>query len=121
MVLDLFIPLAMNGIEVYANDLNPASYAYLLKNAEQNKCSNLLHGYNLDGRKFVMELAKRDIAFDHAPMNLPQTATEFLDVFIGLRRRFNDPSSYRTPTIHVYAFSTADDVIDDVRRRCIKL
>lgn len=112
------VPLAMNGVEVHANDLNPASYDYLMKNAQQNKCTKLLHCYNLDGRTFVIEMAKRNIAFDHAPMNLPQTATEFLDSFIGLRKRYDDPSCYRTPTIHVYAFSTADDVIDDVRQRC---
>ena len=30
------VPLAMNGVEVHANDLNPASYDYLMKNAQQN-------------------------------------------------------------------------------------
>ncbi len=50
-------------------------------------------------------------------MNLPQTATEFLDAFIGLYRR-NPTQADFPPTIHVYAFSSSDDPVDDIRRRC---
>jgi len=115
------IPLAMGGLVVHANDLNPASYEYLLKNSQQNKCTSKLIPYNLDARAFVLDLVENDIGFDHAPMNLPQTATDFLDIFIGLKTRYKDSTNYRVPRIHVYAFATADDVIDDVRQRCAKI
>ena len=38
-------------------------------------------------RKFILDLLERNIVFDEVIMNLPQTATEFLDVFIGLESR----------------------------------
>ena len=53
-------------------------------------------------------------------MNLPQNATEFLDIFIGyLTRRTNNnlTTPLALPTIHVYAFSTADDPVHDVAAR----
>jgi len=115
------IPLAMDNIRVHANDLNPMSYEYLLANAKLNKCkTDKLSMYNEDGRAFLIALAEKGISFDHAVMNLPQTATDFLDAFIGLSTRYpNDlKDTIRLPLIHVYAFSTADDPIDDIRRRC---
>jgi tRNA (guanine37-N1)-methyltransferase len=48
-------------------------------------------------------------------MNLPQSATDFLDVFIGIGQRIGprfDESFL--PRIHVYAFSTANDPIADI-------
>ena len=38
-------------------------------------------------RKFILDLLERNVVFDEVIMNLPQTATEFLDVFIGLESR----------------------------------
>lgn len=38
-------------------------------------------------RDFVIDLVERGIPFQEAIMNLPQAAPEFLDVFIGLKRR----------------------------------
>jgi tRNA (guanine37-N1)-methyltransferase len=111
------IPLSMSNITVHANDLNPASYKYLVQNGKLNKCQKHLKTYNMDGRAFVLDMCSRGIVFDAALMNLPQTATDFLDVFIGLAQR-RSVQSERLPDVHVYAFSNADDPIDDVRRRC---
>ena len=52
-------------------------------------------------------------------MNLPQTATDFLDVFIGIAKRTDKNgksvfSSENLPRIHVYAFSTSEDPIGDI-------
>ena len=40
---------------VYANDLNPFCYEYLLKNKKQNHLENL-HCFNLDGRIFIKNI-----------------------------------------------------------------
>jgi tRNA (guanine37-N1)-methyltransferase len=127
------IPLAkLNLFQVHCNDLNPASYKYLLQNAHLNHCrlatgSDTQRGlscYNLDGREFIRRLRREGIAPGHVIMNLPQTAPEFLDVFIGY---FGLPSDSRIecqlPVIHVYAFSTAVDdlphsAIADMANRC---
>ena len=44
------IPLAMNNISVYANDLNPASYRYLNTNMRINHCEKFLKTFNMCGR-----------------------------------------------------------------------
>jgi len=51
-------------------------------------------------------------------MNLPQSATDFLDVFIGYSRRVcAQEGSVLLPTIHVYAFSSAEDPVADIALR----
>ncbi|KAF9173032.1 tRNA(m(1)G37)methyltransferase [Mortierella sp. AD011] len=47
------MPAAKKGCMVYANDLNPVSYASMLENKVLNKIDNNLHIYNLDGREFI--------------------------------------------------------------------
>eukprot|EP00600_Ochromonadales_sp_CCMP1393_P000591 CAMPEP_0174983836 /NCGR_PEP_ID=MMETSP0004_2-20121128/17376_1 /TAXON_ID=420556 /ORGANISM="Ochromonas sp., Strain CCMP1393" /LENGTH=637 /DNA_ID=CAMNT_0016236155 /DNA_START=218 /DNA_END=2131 /DNA_ORIENTATION=- len=128
-------------IIVHANDLNPESYKYLVRNAQQNRCAlnGRLFCYNMDGRDFILKLITERVAFEEVIMNLPQSATDFLDVFIGLhtRRRkmlqqahpagqaatsgagagaevghldsAEDSIRILLPRIHVYAFSTAID------------
>eukprot|EP00946_MAST-07B_sp_MAST-7B-sp1_P001255 g1255.t1 len=79
------IPAAMKGCVVYANDLNPRSYEYLVSNRKLNRgCESRLHASNQCGRDFVRRLASEQKRFDHVVMNLPATAIEFLDVFRGL-------------------------------------
>jgi hypothetical protein len=41
-------------------------------------------------RHFILKLVAENIAFEHAIMNLPQNATDFLDVFIGLHSRLGE-------------------------------
>ena len=78
-------------------------------------------------------------------MNLPASATEFLDVFIGFEqwysshltslpannsstalaeasstRQFTPDSHVTLPRIHVYGFSTADDPVQDMIQRVAK-
>ena len=62
-------------------------------------------------------------------MNLPASATEFLDVFIGYGRRYEQTdskmdmaemiatSSIPMPRIHVYGFSVAADPVSDMAAR----
>jgi tRNA (guanine37-N1)-methyltransferase len=49
-------------------------------------------------------------------MNLPASATDFLDVFRGAFAR-ELWSVQRLPTVHVYAFSASEDPKDDIRER----
>ena len=54
-------------------------------------------------------------------MNLPQNATDFLDVFIGLGKRLGEARFAEwkeLPRIHVYAFSThVEDPVQDIVNR----
>ena len=135
-------------------DLNPESYKYLLQNANQNHCHLLTNHeerkgedeeeekystgigcYNMDGRDFITMLKNLGISPHHVIMNLPQSATEFLDAFIGFSRSSTQSNSttnqeekdslllQHLPIIHVYAFSTSIDdlpssAVRDVAIRC---
>ena len=50
------VPAAMRGCRVYANDLNPKSHEYLVKNVNGNKVVRNVKMYNLDGREFIHAL-----------------------------------------------------------------
>ena len=112
----------MGGVEVFANDLNPESYKYLVKNATTNKCTGKCNCYNMDGRKFILDIAGKGTLFTDVVMNLPQNATDFLDVFIGIGHKYPPgvilSSDQFNITIHVYGFSTADDPVLDMAARC---
>jgi tRNA (guanine37-N1)-methyltransferase len=96
------VPAAKNGVQVFANDLNPVAAAYMKVNAELNRVPpSVMHVFNLDGRAFmntvlfdsVVGLAAphgtaaashfplRGKGRRHVTMNLPAIAVEFLDVF----------------------------------------
>lgn len=114
------VPLAMAGCKVYANDLNPASYKYLVENSKKNHCGDNLLSFNTDGRIFILNLQSMGINVDHVIMNLPQNATDFLDVFIGYtvrRQRMSGQLLQSLPTIHVYGFSSAEDPVMDLAIR----
>lgn len=114
------IPLSMSRVSVHANDLNPESYRYLVENAKANHCKHSLHCYNLDGRDFILQLLSKKVVFTEAIMNLPQNATDFLDVFIGLNTRLKTQglgSFADLPRIHCYAFSTSETPILDIASR----
>eukprot|EP00041_Stephanoeca_diplocostata_P041618 m.8436 g.8436 ORF g.8436 m.8436 type:complete len:189 (+) comp6373_c0_seq1:3-569(+) len=95
----------------------------------------------MDGRKFVQHVmdafaqqaagtapahaanlvasASRPQCFDHAVMNLPASATEFLDAFRGILWHVRDTMSpEQLPMIHCYCFSKAEDLAKDGVRLC---
>ncbi|KPA77805.1 hypothetical protein ABB37_06627 [Leptomonas pyrrhocoris] len=95
------VPAAKNGVQVFANDLNPVAAQYMTVNAELNHLSpSSMHVYNLDGREFMNTVlfesvmgrtTSRDAATAelnggrrHVTMNLPAIAVEFLNVFAPL-------------------------------------
>jgi tRNA G37 N-methylase Trm5 len=68
----------------------------MVKNSTANHCASpFLSCYNMDGRVFIAALLQpslgspspRPRAIDHVLMNLPQSATDFLDVFIGFNKK----------------------------------
>ena len=137
------IPAAKKGCSVYGNDLNPASYKALLKNAQLNRVEDKIHSFNMDGRDFVRKMVQLSLPsasspgsllssslpteqnlqggsskivkpFTHVVMNLPASAVEFLDVFQGLY------SGYRPaalPTIHCYCFSKSQSPSEDAKEQ----
>ncbi|KAI1315085.1 tRNA(m(1)G37)methyltransferase [Mortierella claussenii] len=52
------MPAAKKGCTVYANDLNPNSYASMVENKVLNKIEDNLHIYNMDGRDFIRQAVK---------------------------------------------------------------
>lgn len=118
------IPLSfLHGIKVYANDLNPKSFKYLVENknlnASKSKPKDLLQTYNMDGRAFVRYLERENILYHHVIMNLPAIAIEFLDIFRG----WHPPTAYpdHLPTIHVHCFVkyvTSEDMREKAIKRC---
>jgi len=90
------VPAAKKGCLVYANDLNPKSYEYLVRNANKNKVKDRLKAFNMDGRDFIRWLRDPNftlptsvisdpperppvpVKIDHVIMNLPALAVEFL-------------------------------------------
>lgn len=128
------VPAAKKGCRVFANDLNPESYRWLVENCRINKVQNEVHCFNEDARAFLRravagrlhveeggdgkELAGASPAnaFDHIIMNLPASAVEFLD---ALKGEFSEQlwRDRELPMVHVYSFLPETETYDDMRRR----
>lgn len=120
------IPAAKKNCIVYANDLNPESYKWLLHNCKLNKVDKKVQAFNVDGREFIRTILKKELSeyikstekkkHLHIVMNLPAMAVEFLDAF----RHLLD-TEYCTdvmlPTVHCYGFSKDDNPEKDIRKR----
>uniref|UniRef100_A0A8C5MZA9 tRNA (guanine(37)-N1)-methyltransferase n=1 Tax=Leptobrachium leishanense TaxID=445787 RepID=A0A8C5MZA9_9ANUR len=122
------IPAAKKNCTVYANDLNPESYKWLLHNCKLNKVDKKVLASNADGREFIKTTVKVELLrwiklFSedrknsiHIVMNLPGMAVEFLDAFKGLLEE--QPSTGAImPTVHCYSFSKDDDPKRDVKEK----
>ncbi|KAM4664432.1 tRNA (guanine(37)-N(1))-methyltransferase [Discoglossus pictus] len=121
------IPAARKNCIVYANDLNPESYKWLLHNCKLNKVDKKVQAFNKDGREFIRTTIKEELPkymqllskekknSVHIVMNLPAMAVEFLNEFQHLLSE--EPSSVLLPTVHCYSFSKDDDPQSDVKAR----
>lgn len=133
IVYDLFagvgpfaIPAAKKKCEVLANDLNPDAVYWLKINSDLNKTTNHLKVYNMDARDFIKDILKEHLINEwkksaqqnliieknyHVLMNLPGSAIEFLDTFVGLLNDKNPdelPKLGKMPYIHCYTFLKKD-------------
>jgi tRNA (guanine37-N1)-methyltransferase len=92
---------AKEGIEVYANDLNPWAVACARDNALKNKVD--VETFNTDGREFVRSLVKSgklaESKINHVMINLPEIGLSFLDVFAGL---FNTQEELNSNVFRIY-------------------
>ncbi|NXH12388.1 TRM5 methyltransferase, partial [Bucco capensis] len=121
------IPAAKKKCHVFANDLNPESYSWLLHNCKLNKVDNKVKAFNMDGRDFLLGPVREELSKElpclkeqktsfHIVMNLPALAIEFLDVFRHLLA--GEPcSAAALPTVHCYGFSKHDDPAKDIQER----
>ena len=91
-----------NDAKIYAFDVNPSAYNYLIKNIEMNKIKGEIIPYNID----VNELLNPDNKLgnhlkhkiDRIIMNLPEQSINFLDVACFLMKK-------STGILHFYQFS----------------
>ncbi|XP_078000991.1 tRNA (guanine(37)-N(1))-methyltransferase-like [Glandiceps talaboti] len=126
------IPAAKKGCKVLANDLNPESYKWLVKNAKVNKVQDRVKCYNLDGRDFIKKVLKEETLKEklkpdtlvegnsvHVIMNLPALALEFLDSFKGLYTDLSDEvkGNITIPTVHCHCFSKSEEPARDVQEK----
>ncbi|XP_027493497.1 tRNA (guanine(37)-N1)-methyltransferase isoform X3 [Corapipo altera] len=122
------IPAAKKKCRVFANDLNPESYNWLLHNCRLNKVETKVKAFNMDGREFLRGPVREELSKElplmkeeqknafHIVMNLPALAVEFLDVFRHLL--VGEPcSAAALPTVHCYGFSKHEDPAKDIQER----
>uniref|UniRef100_A0A674HF49 tRNA (guanine(37)-N1)-methyltransferase n=1 Tax=Taeniopygia guttata TaxID=59729 RepID=A0A674HF49_TAEGU len=122
------IPAAKRRCRVFANDLNPESYTWLLHNCRLNKVDTKVKAFNMDGRDFLRGPVREELSRElpllreeqktafHIVMNLPALAVEFLDVFRHLL--VGEPCSPAgLPTVHCYGFSKHSNPARDIQER----
>lgn len=122
------IPAARRKCRVFANDLNPESYTWLLHNCKLNKVDTKVKAFNMDGRDFLRGPVREELSKElplleeeqktafHIVMNLPALAVEFLDVFRHLL--VGEPCSPAgLPTVHCYGFSKHSNPARDIQER----
>ncbi|XP_069589748.1 tRNA (guanine(37)-N1)-methyltransferase isoform X1 [Ranitomeya imitator] len=121
------IPAAKKSCMVYANDLNPESYRWLVHNCKLNKVDRKVQAFNTDGREFIRTVVKDELSKHiksspdgkkrlHIVMNLPALALEFLDAFRHLLSE-QPHNEVLLPTVHCYGFSKDDNPEKEVKDR----
>ena len=107
--------------------LLPHSVRWLQRNVSLNKVSGSVTCSCSDARTFLQRLCSSPPPSDaqgtgsvHVAMNLPASATDFLDVFRGAFER-EMWAEQRLPTVHVYAFSASEDPKEDIRQRVTRM
>uniref|UniRef100_A0A8C6ZJ19 tRNA (guanine(37)-N1)-methyltransferase n=1 Tax=Nothoprocta perdicaria TaxID=30464 RepID=A0A8C6ZJ19_NOTPE len=121
------IPAAKKKCRVFANDLNPESYTWLLHNCKLNKVGDKIKAFNMDGRDFLLGPVREELSKGlllqteeqkpsfHIVMNLPALALEFLAAFRHLLA--GAARGAALPTVHCYAFSKHPEPALDVWQR----
>ena len=92
------VPVAARGAAVVACDLNPRAIEYLRENARRNKVEERITAREGDVREVAAEYGNWA---DRVVMNLPHTASDFLDTAVSL--------AGEECTLHVYDIQHEDD------------
>ncbi len=112
----IFVPFAGVGpyailfakyrnVEVYAVELNPIAYNYLVENVKLNKVENKVFCYLGDAKEIVNNF--EDQYFDRIVMPLPRYSQEFLSVFL--------PKLKNKGVIHYYRIAKSErEIIDEL-------
>jgi tRNA (guanine37-N1)-methyltransferase len=111
---------ARDGLEVFANDLNPDAVACLDENAARNSVDVV--SFNMDGRDFVKKLVVDQKlpaltpVVNHVMINLPEIGIELLDVFDGL---FDSPDNLAQNEFRIYChcFSREKSALNEISAR----
>ncbi|XP_023225378.1 tRNA (guanine(37)-N1)-methyltransferase-like [Centruroides sculpturatus] len=123
------IPAAKKKCEVFANDLNVHSFEWLNINVLANKVDSWIKTYNMDGRNFIHEVIKpkvkeiwknNKLSKIHIVMNLPASAAEFLNEFIGFYSDLTDDEYGEMPFIHCYCFIKDADNYKEAAKQTIE-
>ena len=118
----------------HSNDLNPHCYQWMCENVKSNKVVDRMRPYNMDAREFINRVteeliegemsgdgfaSKMKSMYSQVIMNLPGTAVEFLNNFIGLFVSVPEEKrqSFQLPTIHCYSFAGGEDPKGEVKQR----
>ena len=94
--------------KVYAVDINAEAVELLKKNVRLNRVENRVHAIQGDARQVVEE--KLAGVADRVIMNLPESASEFIDVAC----KAVQPSG---GTVHFYGFIKAPDTLETLKQR----
>ncbi|KAI0363619.1 guanine-N-1-methyltransferase [Pilatotrama ljubarskyi] len=95
------IPAAKKGCAVLANDLNPSSYKYLLKNITENRVESLVRPFCEDGRAFIRSAFNRAYDDPLPPVPPPKPRkTEPKEKRAGERRPSPPPAPRRNRVSH---------------------
>ena len=97
-----------NDAKIYAFDVNPSAYKYLIKNIDINKIKGEVIPHNMDVKKLLNPDNKLGNYLKHKIdriiMNLPEQSVNFLDVACFLMKKSNG-------IIHFYQFCEKPDPI----------
>ena len=131
------VPAGKKMCFVLANDLNTHSYKWLKHNIVDNKVTDTVIPYCLDGKEFIKKSIdeikkyagsvqrihnkkKQEITvhpwIDHYVMNLPATAINFLSAFRDMQFDKSQPP----PLVHVYSFSGQKDIQEAKKELLLK-
>jgi len=90
-----------NDVNIYAFDINPSAYKYLIENIEINQMKGEVIAYNMDVNELLNPEHKLGNSLKHTIdriiMNLPEQSINFLDVACFLMKK-------PTGILHIYQF-----------------
>lgn len=88
---------------VHASELNPEAFRYLMKNLALNRVDDVVHPYLGDAREVF---SSKPGSMDRVVMNLPHSATDYLEAALALLRKDG--------VVHFYGVGRGETAVDEV-------